>query len=208
MKKKPLRSTKQRILDTALRLFNQQGLAKVTLRQIAQAAQMSQGNLNYHFKKREELVEALYLQLVEEMNALVETLPQGVPSLAQLRQSAEQTMQRFYAYRFFLLDFVHIMRQQPRIKAHYQALTARRTEQFSAIFNYWIAEGIIREAAFPEEYEQLYTRMQILGDFWLSAAFTKNKALSTDLIAEYNNAIFAQFYPYLTKRGRAEFLEI
>ncbi len=201
-------NTKQRILTAALSLFNRQGVASVTLRQIAQATGMSQGNLNYHFKKREELVEALYLQLVEEMNRLVEALPEGAPTLSKVLWSSEQTMRHFYAYRFFLLDFVHIMRSQPSVRAHYQALTQERTQQFFVLFEYWVAEGWMRPEAFPEEYAHLYTRSQILGDFWLSAAFTQHQVLSEELIETYNRAIFAQLYPYLTERGQADFLAL
>ena len=178
------------------------------MRQIAQATSISQGNLNYYFKKREELVEALYLQLVEEMNVLMASLAKEAPSLAQLLTGSAQTMQRFYTYRFFLLDFVHIMRQQPSIQAHYQALTQQRNQQFSMLYEYWVAEGLMRAEAFPEEYVHLYTRSQILGDFWLSSAFTKQQELTPALVEEYNRAIFAQFYPYLTDQGKKEFLTL
>lgn len=201
-------NTKQRILSAALALFNKEGVASVTLRQIALATSISQGNLNYYFKKREELVEALYLQLVEEMNVLIASLAKEPPSLAQLLAGNAQTMQRFYTYRFFLLDFVHIMRQQPSIQAHYQALTQQRNQQFSMLYEYWVAEGLMRPEAFPEEYTHLYTRSQILGDFWLSSAFTKQQELTPVLVEEYNHAIFAQLYPYLTNQGKKEFLTL
>ncbi|MGH1337509.1 MAG: TetR/AcrR family transcriptional regulator [Aureispira sp.] len=201
-------NTKQRILTTALALFNQEGVASVTLRQIAKATSISQGNLNYYFKKREELVEALYLQLVEEMNTLMAELANETPSLAQLLAGSAQTMRHFYTYRFFMLDFVHIMRQQPDIQAHYQVLTQQRRQQFFMLYEHWIAEGVLRAEAFPEEYVHLYTRSQILGDFWLSSAFTKQQELTPALVEEYNRAIFAQLFPYLTKQGQKEFLTL
>lgn len=201
-------TTKARILQTALQLFNQEGVASVTLRQIAQAASMSQGNLNYHFRKREELIEALYLQLVGKMDALMANLPDTPTGLSAMLEGAQLTMRHFYDYRFFMLDFVHIMRQQPSIQAHYQALSQQRSQQFFMLFEYWVAAGLMRPEAFPEEYVHLYTRSQILGDFWLSSAFIKHQEMSPDLIKEYNRAIFAQLFPYLTARGKADFLAL
>ena len=57
--------TKERIKSIAKKLFNEQGIADITMRKIALAAGMSVGNLNYHFKKREEVLEALYFEMVE-----------------------------------------------------------------------------------------------------------------------------------------------
>jgi len=49
---------KTKILETANQLFNQQGYNNVSMRDIANALQISVGNLTYHYKKKEELVEA------------------------------------------------------------------------------------------------------------------------------------------------------
>lgn len=201
-------NTRQRILDAALQLFNQEGVASVSLRQIAKATGISQGNLNYYFKKREELVEVLYLELVDKMSVLVAEAAQQPPSLPQLLEASASTMRQFYTYRFFMLDFVHIMRQQPSIQIHYQQLTQLRRQQFLGLFEYWIAAGIMREEAFPQEYTHFYTRSQILGDFWVSSAFTKAQTLGPALIEAYNQAIFAQLFPYLTARGKKDFLEL
>lgn len=48
--------TRQRILDSAARLFREQGYASVSLRAIATAADMKAGSVYYHFKSKEEIV--------------------------------------------------------------------------------------------------------------------------------------------------------
>ncbi len=63
--------TKQRIVASAIRLFNEQGVAEVRLQQIADAAGMSTGNLAYHFSNKEAILEAAILQAHE---ALAEVL--------------------------------------------------------------------------------------------------------------------------------------
>lgn len=47
------------LLDTALRLFQQQGVANVTMSEIAQAAQVGKGTLYRHFTDKGELIMAL-----------------------------------------------------------------------------------------------------------------------------------------------------
>ena len=53
------RNTRQNILDAARKLFNEYGYNSVSLRDIANDAGISKGNLTYHFSKKEEIMEAL-----------------------------------------------------------------------------------------------------------------------------------------------------
>ena len=64
-------NTKDKILKTSVRLFNENGLTNVSLRSIADDMKISVGNLQYHFKKREEIINALYFQMVEDIDAVV-----------------------------------------------------------------------------------------------------------------------------------------
>ena len=61
--------TKLKIIKQALLLFNNNGTANVSLRAIAKETGISIGNLQYHFKKREDIIEALYFQLVDKIDA-------------------------------------------------------------------------------------------------------------------------------------------
>ena len=61
-------NTKERILARAKGLFNEKGVQTTTLRQIASALGMSQGNLNYHLKTKQDKISRLYLDLAEEPN--------------------------------------------------------------------------------------------------------------------------------------------
>jgi AcrR family transcriptional regulator len=52
---------KEVILETSRQLFNQRGYNNVSMRDISKALGISVGNLTYHFRKKEELVEAVIL---------------------------------------------------------------------------------------------------------------------------------------------------
>ncbi|MBI1786091.1 MAG: TetR/AcrR family transcriptional regulator [Acidobacteria bacterium] len=60
--------TKQRILDTAERLFAEQGLAATSLREIIGQAQVNLAAIHYHFGSKEDLIEAVVLRRVEPVN--------------------------------------------------------------------------------------------------------------------------------------------
>ena len=57
-----------RILDTAERLFAQEGPAAVTLRSIATCAEVNVASVSYYFGSKEKLFEEMFLRRVEPLN--------------------------------------------------------------------------------------------------------------------------------------------
>ena len=203
-----MKNTKAKILETALLLFNEKGLSKVKLRTIAKEMGISQGNLNYHFKKRSDIIEALYFNLVELINKEMIKNEGEKPNLKLMFSLSDAIMKHFFAYRFFMLDFVQIMRENQVIKSHYLQLTALRESQFLLLFKALIQNDTMREEQLPNEYLFLYKRFQILGDFWISSATVVKTQLTQDTIQEYSKILGQAIYPYLTDKGKMEFIEL
>ena len=67
--------TKDRILLTSLKLFNEQGERNVSTNHIAAYLNISPGNLYYHFRNKNEIVYQLFLQYQAEVQSFM-TLPQ------------------------------------------------------------------------------------------------------------------------------------
>jgi len=64
--------TRERILDTALRLFHERGWRDTTMRAVAAEAGVSLGNAYYYFASKESLIQAIYAQSHEEHAAASE----------------------------------------------------------------------------------------------------------------------------------------
>src|SRR5580704_5068273 len=62
---RPRGSTRARILDVALDLFNEQGYDKTSLREIAARLGFTKAALYYHFERKEDLLLELHLRLHE-----------------------------------------------------------------------------------------------------------------------------------------------
>ncbi|MGY6648255.1 TetR/AcrR family transcriptional regulator [Wenyingzhuangia sp. IMCC45574] len=200
--------TKQKILDTSLALFNEFGLSKVPLRRIATHMGISQGNLNYHFKKREDIIEGLYYQLVLNINQSIANVSFENFSIHGLYQISTSIAYEFYKFRFFLLDFTQIMREQEQIKQHYNQLLLLRKSQMIGLINSLVAKELVRPEELPNEYENLYTRVQILSDFWMSSLSIQQNTIEEKEVYNHTALIFENIYPYLTEKGKIEFLEI
>ena len=61
--------TRRLIVDTAVRLFRDQGYDKTTMRAIAQAAGLSVGNAYYYFPSKDHLVQEFYVRIQDAHRA-------------------------------------------------------------------------------------------------------------------------------------------
>ncbi|MFF0073351.1 TetR family transcriptional regulator [Streptomyces sp. NPDC005494] len=69
--------TRTLILETALRLFEERGYDRTTMRAIAQEAGVSVGNAYYYFSSKEHLVQGFYDRLAAEHAAAVQPVLAG-----------------------------------------------------------------------------------------------------------------------------------
>jgi len=196
-----MNKTKQRIVDTALHLFNSQGLSKVTLRTIAKEMGISQGNLNYHYKKREDIIEEIYFRLVKEMDENMSKMKESQIGLPLMADISASVMKNSFKYRFFFLDFSLIIRENNKIRKHYKALVEIRELQILSLFELMVQSGLLRSEQLPNEFKNLYKRFQIFGDFWMASAKIEKEQISEKTIDQYLEMIIQSIYPYLTAKG-------
>jgi AcrR family transcriptional regulator len=62
-KRRPRGEMRERILDVALELFNEQGYDKTSLREIAERLDVTKAALYYHFERKEDILLELHLRL-------------------------------------------------------------------------------------------------------------------------------------------------
>lgn len=74
--------TRTLILETALRLFEEHGYDRTTMRAIAKEAGVSVGNAYYYFSSKEHLVQGFYDRIAAEHEAAVRPVLAGDPDLA------------------------------------------------------------------------------------------------------------------------------
>ncbi len=73
-KRRPRGEMRERILDVALELFNEQGYDKTSLREIADRLGVTKAALYYHFERKEDILFELHLRLHELGRDVLERL--------------------------------------------------------------------------------------------------------------------------------------
>jgi AcrR family transcriptional regulator len=183
-------------VETALILFNEYGADNVSTRQIASAMGIAQGNLSYHFPRKEDIIAALYDRLVATLSASISEMETRVVEYGDLSvvlESVTTTFSILYEYKFFMLDFVSIMRNNPTIKKHYQELQTMRRQQFAGVRALMIQKGWMKK----ELMEQFDTE--------ISSAEILYQGKEKDKLAHYTRIFSVIIAPYLTPKGMKEF---
>lgn len=200
-------TTKQKILNTSLRLFNERGLMDTTIRNIAQELKISSGNLNYHFRYKEEIIEALYFELTDKIVVSINKLPKENLDLAHFYKTIGAVKKGMYEYRFIYRSLFKILSNNTKIRQHYLEMSQERSKIFIELFENWQKEGIIKKQEFKDEYKRLHKRIVIIREGWINNLDLVNMT-STEGIAYFSDLIFEIIYPYLSEKGKKEYAVI
>src|SRR4051812_23137603 len=118
-------NTHDRILDTALRLFNQSGTAAISTNHIADALSISPGNLYYHFRNKEAIIRALFEQQYAHWDAIY-TLPSArMPTLDDMWQMENDTFPVSGDYRFISRELIPLPRRDAELNRRWVEVRAR-----------------------------------------------------------------------------------
>jgi AcrR family transcriptional regulator len=111
-------STRRRIVERSVELFNRASVQSVTIEQIAGDLGMSPGNLTYHFRHKRDLIRAA-LDLLQER--LRETV--GRPAIKSPRRAGIYVvhgLRALWEFRFFFNSLVYLLSNDPELKQEYQ----------------------------------------------------------------------------------------
>ncbi len=162
--------TRERILETALGLFNARGSHAVSTNHIAKALGMSPGNLYYHYRNKEEIIRALFERLTAEWHRLY-TLPDNrVPALGDLDRMLRGHFQALWRYRFFYREMVALTQRDPDLLARYRRERARGYKNFVVLVNAFVRGGVLRRPQGPTAISELAQACWLVAEFWLPFA--------------------------------------
>ncbi|MEZ5007972.1 MAG: TetR/AcrR family transcriptional regulator [Chitinophagales bacterium] len=199
---------KKLILEAARTLFNEKGYSQVTIRMIALKVNMSSGNLNYHYKKREDIFEALYFDMVAAFDERINRLADTEISIEQIKIDVERSMRRMLDYTFFWTDLYHLLPLSNKVQDHFQQVYKKRIEGCFLLFEKMKGKNLMKDSSFELEYNFLAERMINYGNTWLYSSSLYPDKLSSDNLDNHVNTYLSILYPFLTSQGKKEFKNV
>lgn len=159
--------TRERILLAGLALFNEHGVAHVTTNHIADAAGISPGNLYYHFRRKEDIVMALYERYetaIGEFHGGGDERDRGeIDDLWLLVHLSFEVIQE---YRFVHRDLSDLCAAYPALRRRFlrglESGIARTSEYCHALSRAGALD------ATPEEAHALAVNISLVTTYWLT----------------------------------------
>jgi AcrR family transcriptional regulator len=162
------RETQTRVIDTALRLFNEFGTAAVSTNRIAEACGISKGNLHYHFKTKNEIIETIFRDIVDEMNAgWYQDHTQ--PTIRHMAEMFARQVLLIYDYRFFYREMPSLLRDSVSLMQRYRDNRQRRMTALEQFFVVLERSGALSFQGDNRLIESIVHSTWILSDNWLNS---------------------------------------
>lgn len=197
-------NTDERILNTALRLFNARGTARVSTNHIAAALSISPGNLYYHYLNKEEIVRALFKRLVAEWQAIYALPPDRAPMLKDLEAMLRGNFQTLWRYRFFYREMLALTQRDPRLLARYREVRSQGFANFARLFEAFAKSGVLRKPERPQALRELAQVCWLVGDFWMAFAELGGDKVSPRKLDEGIALLKVVLRPYLQSEERRQ----
>lgn len=200
--------TSDKIVQTAIRLYNEKGLSNVTSRHIASEIDISHGNLEYHFPNKEAVLFAIYQQMREEISSFYPVQKEDIFNPIEHLHKLLVRLEEFQSeYRFFCLDVMDICRKYDRVNNVLEDNMQLRKAQVSSFFQKFIEMKYMKPEPASGYYIRLQHTIRILITFWKSqeailSHFNFNKK------GEMVRHIWELLIPHFTENGIAEYKNV
>jgi AcrR family transcriptional regulator len=179
--------TRDRIVETSLALFNQEGLAGVSTHRIAAELGISPGNLHYHFRTKALIVGWLFRRFEDRLSPCI-AANASVTALDDLWLSLHLTFEAIAEYRFIYRDIEYLLKEFPELEPRAQTLTARKLVAAKAMCAGLAEAGAIRAGA--EDVEMLALQIVFSTTCW----FTFDRLTPSRRSTGYGPAALAAYY--------------
>lgn len=163
----PRPSTRNSILDAALNLFNEEGLAKSSTNRIAAELGISSGNLYYHFKSKEQIAEWLIRRFEERVGEVAQA-SESVAALDDMWLTLHLGFETIHAYRFIYRDVDYLVREFPKAGQRVRQLTARSVQSTQRMCKRLADAAVI--CASREDMDSLALQIVFTATCWFTFA--------------------------------------
>lgn len=158
--------TRDRILQTSLRLFNEHGEPRITTNRIADELEISPGNLYYHFRSKDDIIWLLFQQFEQRMNATLQAPERRAPNLEDMWLYLHLIFENLWEYRFLYRDLDNILGRNRKLRGHFRRLLERKAATAAAICKGLTSAGVM--TANDDDIEALARNITVVATYWLN----------------------------------------
>lgn len=206
--KKPKRRTRERVVATSLALFNDFGEPNVTTTTIAAEMNISPGNLYYHFRNKDEIVDEIFRAFEAEIGPLFAAPADRAAGVEDVWLFLHLLFETIWKYRFLYRDLSELLSRNRTLEISFKRLLADQVRATRTMCDGLIASGHMRSDGVA--LDALATNATVVSTYWLPFAFARNPRhfVEGEVVAEGAFQVMALFEPVLEGEARAHFARL
>jgi AcrR family transcriptional regulator len=202
------RDTKELILSTSLGLFNDLGEPNVSTNHIADEADISPGNLYYHFRSKDDIVIELFKRFLTRFQPLMEVPEDQALEAEDLWFQLHLTFELKGQFRFLYRNLSDLTARIPDLDRAMRGLLMR--ERQAAIT---LLSGLQRNGALkinPQEKDMLVDNILLAITYWIPYAdiFDRQGLEEGSAQVEAIARVLQMLIPYLQPPTRTQFIAL
>lgn len=186
---------KQSIIDTARQLFQEKGFLETSMRDIAAGLNISVGNLTYHYKKKEDLIEAILLQDHQKYQK-----PSPFDSFHDLNQLLQKSIDQRNLRPYYYRHYVQLAQMCPAVYEMQVSVLKDLRDVFIESFQNFVDKGLLKKE-YTQEYSNIIDVILTLMVYGLPDFCQAQSAEQSSLML---NCIWSILHPCLTEQGCRE----
>ena len=198
-------NTKERIIATAIDLFNLHGTKAISTNHIAREMGISPGNLYYHFRSKNDIIRSISDNFSNELgsvfNIQLDTIPDFSSNLTTLFNRFFKIQQ---SYQFLFLEGVHLTKQDSRVLDNYTKLRRLINKGYHDLLSNLVKIKIMKRQSL-NIIDDLLDAQWIIMWYWINHTILDRKKYDDFQIKKGIKLSFSIIKPQLTSIGKIVF---
>lgn len=202
--------TKDRILSTALELFNKHGATTVTTNDIAKELKMSPGNLYFHYKNKEQIIREIFKKMLNEATTVWK--PQAKSKRTekfQLIDFIDKNMHLYWKYRFFHREMYILRKKDIDLSKLWHRYLSKTTVMMIVLYKNWVRSKFMNKIESQDEMEYIAEMLFVSSNSAMQFFETTDRGdePSKKAIEKSRKHIVRMLYPYISDQYKSEFTQ-
>jgi AcrR family transcriptional regulator len=197
--------TKDKIIATAINLFNLHGTKAISTNHIAKEMGISPGNLYYHFRSKNDIIRSISDNFSNELGSVFKI---QLDTISDFSSNLTSLFNRFFkiqqSYQFLFLEGVHLTRQDSRLLDNYTNLRNLIKKGYSELLSNLVKIKIMKKQSL-DIIDDLLDAQWIIMWYWINHTILDRNTYDDFQIKKGVKLSFSIIKPQLTSIGKVAF---